>query len=132
VPAAAAARPGVVARGAALRVRAQFSDDANLELSGFGEHCFKGDVANRYLGKYGETAALLDTPAWTEKKSDIVAAAILDWAKDNGASVFCHWCAPKAQHGVDASRADATAQVPADGLLGLPPRPDGPGVQHDD
>ena len=47
-------------------------------------------MAERYLGKYGESAALLDTP-WMEKKSDVVAAAILDWAKDNGASTFCHW-----------------------------------------
>ena len=70
---------------------ASFATSADLEAARFGEHCFKGDVATRYLSKYGETAALLATGAWAERKSDLVAAAILDWAKDNGESVYCHW-----------------------------------------
>ena len=73
-----------------------FAATADLQASGFGQHVFKGEVATRYLSKYGESAALLATGAWTEKKADIVAAAILDWATDNGASVYCHWCALRA------------------------------------
>jgi hypothetical protein len=92
-------RAGVSASRRAVATRAQFSEDANLELSGFGEHVFKGAVAGRFLGKYGETAALLDTPAWTKDKSDIVAAALLDWARENGASVYCHWFQPMGSSG---------------------------------
>jgi hypothetical protein len=90
----AAVRPGAAPRRVASGAVAQFADDADLELARFGEHSFRGDVASRYLGKYGETAALLATSAWTANKSDIVAAALMDWAKDNGASVYCHWFQP--------------------------------------
>ena len=69
-----------------------FAATADLPGSGFGQHVFKGEVATKYLSKYGENASLLATGAWTEKKADVVAAAILDWATDNGASVYCHWC----------------------------------------
>ncbi len=69
-----------------------FATDANLEAARFGEHVFKGEVATRYLSKYGETANLLADSAWTATKSDLVASAILDWARDNGASVYTHWC----------------------------------------
>ena len=92
-------RAGASASRRAVVTRAQFSEDANLELSGFGEHVFKGAVAGRFLGKYGETAALLDTPAWTKDKSDVVAAALLDWARENGASVYCHWFQPMGSSG---------------------------------
>ena len=73
-----------------------FAATADLQGSGFGQHVFKGEVATKYLSKYGENASLLATGAWTEKKADVVAAAILDWATDNGASVYCHWCALRA------------------------------------
>ena len=72
----------------------RFEHDADLALARFGAHSFKGDVAGRYLARYGESAALLATPAWTADKADVVAAAMLDWAKDNGASVYCHWFQP--------------------------------------
>jgi glutamine synthetase len=78
---------------------AQFCDDADLDAAGFGQHVFKGDVAAKYLSKYGESAALLDTPAWTATKSDTVASALLDWARDNGASVYCHWFCPMGSSG---------------------------------
>jgi hypothetical protein len=87
---------------------ATFAQHANLDLARFGEHCFKGDVASRYLGKYGESAALLATPAWTATKSDIVASAILDWARDNGASVYTHWFQPM---GASGFRHGQTGQV---------------------
>jgi hypothetical protein len=79
--------------------RAQFHETADLAGAGFGEHCFKGAVAGRYLAKHGESAALLATAAWMTSKSDVVAAAILDWARDNGASVFCHWFQPMGSSG---------------------------------
>jgi len=56
-------------------------------------------VAEKYLKKHGESAALLATSEWTKDKSDLVAAAIMDWAKDNGASVFCHWFQPMGSSG---------------------------------
>jgi hypothetical protein len=100
VSGAAAVRPGgAAARSLPRGAVAQFCDDADLELARFGEHSFKGDVAGRYLGKYGETAALLSTSAWTANKSDIVAAALLDWARDNGASVYTHWFQPMGSSG---------------------------------
>lgn len=75
-----------------------FTATADLEAAAFGSLCFKGAVASKYLSKYGESAALLATPAWTADKSDVVASALLDWAKDNGASVYCHWFQPSARH----------------------------------
>lgn len=44
--------------------------------------------------------AILDDPTWTKKHADTVAAAVLDWAVDNGANVFCHWFQPMAASGV--------------------------------
>ena len=41
---------------------AGFTKDAKLELSSYGQHCFKGAVADKYLKKHGESAALLATP----------------------------------------------------------------------
>jgi len=69
---------------------------------GFGSCCFKGAVADKYLSKYGESAALLENPAWTKDmtKADIIAKAVLDWAVDNGASVYCHWFQPMGSSGV--------------------------------
>ena len=87
---------------------ATFAQHANLDLANFGAHSFKGDVASKYLGKYGESAALLATPAWTATKSDVVASAILDWARDNGASCFTHWFQPM---GASGFRHGQTGQV---------------------
>lgn len=69
---------------------------------GYGSACFRGAVAEQYLSKYGETAALLGSAAWTkdEAKTEIVAKAVLDWAVDNGASVYCHWFQPMGSSGV--------------------------------
>ena len=79
-------------------------------VEGFGDHCFKGAVAKKYLQKYGESDKLLDDPTWPkqEGKADIVAKAVLDWATDNGASVYCHWFQPMASSGV---RHGLSAQV---------------------
>ena len=56
-------------------------------------------MADRYLKKYGESAALLANGAWTKDKADVVASAMLDWAKDNGASVYVHWFQPMGASG---------------------------------
>jgi hypothetical protein len=86
----------------------RFAQHANLDLARFGEHSFKGEVASRFLGKYGESATLLTTPTWTAHKADVVAAAILDWARDNGASCFTHWFQPM---GASGFRHGQTGQV---------------------
>ncbi|GMH73799.1 hypothetical protein TrLO_g1514 [Triparma laevis f. longispina] len=51
--------------------------------------------------QHGASAALLTDPTWTEHISGTVAAAILDWAIDNGADSYCHWFQPMAASGFD-------------------------------
>ncbi|GMH87743.1 hypothetical protein TrST_g3110 [Triparma strigata] len=96
-------RLSTVARKAAP---ARFASLAAYE--DYGSAVFKGDVADAYLKKHGASAALLDDPTWTEHSSDTVAAAILDWAIDNGADSYCHWFQPMAASGV---RHGLTGQV---------------------
>ena len=80
-----------------------------VSLDGFGAHVFKGAAAEPYLEKVGLTKTVLDTPAWTTNgNADKVAAAVLAWAKDHGASVYCHWFQPLASSGV---RHGQSAQV---------------------
>ena len=71
-------------------------------LDGMGDHVFTGAVAEKYLSRHGASAAMLATPDWTndEAKADIVAAAVLEWAIENGADVSCHWFQPLASNGV--------------------------------
>lgn len=92
------ARPAVSARLVAP-IQAIFSKTADVEASKFGQHVFRGAVAEKFLKKHGESAKLLETSSWTEKKSDTVAAALLDWARDNGASSYCHWFQPMGSSG---------------------------------
>lgn len=66
----------------------------------FGKHVFTGTVADQYLQKHGSSAAILDDPSWVQNHADTVAAAVLDWATDNGANVYCHWFQPMAASGV--------------------------------
>jgi len=66
----------------------------------YGEHCFTGKVADEYLKKHGASGAILKDPTWTQTHSDVVAAAVLDWAVDNGANTYCHWFQPMASSGV--------------------------------
>merc|ERR1719253_1878547 len=74
----------------------------------YGKHAFTGKVADDYLKKQGASGDLLKDPSWTQTKSDVVAAAVLDWATDNGANTFCHWFQPMAASGV---RHGLTGQV---------------------
>lgn len=64
-------------------------------FDGYGQHVFRGAVAAPYLEKAGLPANTLDSNEWTSNgQADKVAAAVLEWAKDNGASVYCHWFQP--------------------------------------
>jgi len=74
----------------------------------YGSHVFKGAVADEYLSKQGLPAGLLDDPSWTKTSADKVAAAVMDWANDKGASVFTHWFQPLGASGV---RHGLTGQV---------------------
>jgi len=67
----------------------------------YGKHLFTGNVADAYLRKHGASGVeLLKDPSWTKTHADAVAAAVLDWAVDNGANTFCHWFQPMASLGV--------------------------------
>ena len=48
-------------------------------IEDYGEHCFKGAVADKYLAKQGLPAGLLDDPSWTTSATtaDSVAKAIM-------------------------------------------------------
>jgi glutamine synthetase len=75
--------------------------EANL-LNGYGENSFKGAVADKYLAEVGMPAGTIEKGEWhkDEASADKVAAAVLKWATDNGASVFCHWFQPLGASGV--------------------------------
>ena len=78
-------------------------------FDGYGQHSFKGAVAAPYLEKAGLPKDTLDGTAWTTNgNADKVAAAVLEWAKDNGASVYCHWFQPQ---GAAGFRHGMTGQV---------------------
>ena len=69
-------------------------------LEGYGKHLFKGAVAAPYLAKQGLSPTILNNADWTKNNDKHkVAAAVLDWARDNGAMVFCHWFQPLASAG---------------------------------
>ena len=86
VPTLASARAAAVP---AMQKRGfiQSSDD-------YGKHLFTGDIADKYLTKQGLPAGILSDHSWTQTSSDKVAAAVMDWAHDHGASVFTHWFQP--------------------------------------
>jgi glutamine synthetase len=61
----------------------------------YGKHLFKGDVAASYLEKHGLDRETLNGSDWAKNgQAPQVAAAVLDWARDHGASTFCHWFQP--------------------------------------
>jgi len=69
---------------------------------GFGQNVFQGAVAEPYLQKHGLTLKALEDPSWCtdEVKADAMAGAVLDWATDRGATVYCHWFQPMGSVGV--------------------------------
>jgi glutamine synthetase len=73
----------------------------SVSLDGYGEHMFKGAVAQKYLAAAGVPNCNIQDKAWcTDGSADKVAEAVLNWAKDNGASVYCHWFQPMGASGV--------------------------------
>jgi glutamine synthetase len=76
--------------------------------AGLGASCFIGTVADKYLKEQKLSSAILDDWTWPQKHSDAVAAAILAWGKDNGATVFTHWFQPLGANNV---RPGGTGQV---------------------
>jgi glutamine synthetase len=81
----------------------------SASLKGYGDHLFKGSVAAPYLRSNGLMESTLESHKWTtDGSADKVAAAVLEWARDNGASVYCHWFQPLASSGM---RHGLTGQV---------------------
>ena len=66
------------------------SAPAAASLEGMGEHLFTGAVAEKYLANHGGSAAMLDDYSWTEDddKSELVAAAVLEWSAPKLSSAF--------------------------------------------
>lgn len=72
----------------------------SVSTEGFGDHRFHGAVAEPYLKKHGLPSTTLNSSAWIQNgNADKVAAAVLDWAKDHGAPVYCHWFQPLGSSG---------------------------------
>ncbi len=46
-------------------LRAASNDSTAVSLDGFGDHLFKGAVADKYLKKNGLSASTLDNAKWT-------------------------------------------------------------------
>lgn len=79
----------------AAKNKVSISDHKLLDFESFGKMLFKGEVAAKYMKKHGLPADTLDNPSWvTNGNIDKVAASLLDWARDNNASVYCHWFQP--------------------------------------
>jgi len=75
----------------------------------FGSHVFKGVTAEPYLRKHKLPPNVLLNSKWTvDGKAEKVAEAVLDWARDNNVSSYCHWFQPMASAGV---RHGQTGQV---------------------
>ena len=87
----------------------------------FGTHQFSGAVADEYLSKQGLPAGTLDDPKWTTTSADKVAAAVMDWAHDKGASVYTHWFQPLGasglRHGLTGQVQNAMFSFGADGKV---------------
>ena len=62
-----------------------------------GKQVFKGAIAKPFLESRGLKANVLETSAWVHdgQVADKVAGAVLDWARSNDASVYCHWFQPQ-------------------------------------
>jgi len=89
------------ARGLRSNVHHLRSRRMATSLEGYGNHVFRGSVAAPYLQKHGLPADILDTKTWTtDGNADKMAGAVLDWARDNDAAVFCHWFQPLGSSGM--------------------------------
>lgn len=88
----------MVKRGGLLSTRRWISG----LLEGYGDHVFKGAVADAYLTKQGLPAGILSTSAWMTdpETADRVAAGVLEWATENDATNFTHVFQPLGASGV--------------------------------
>jgi len=68
-------------------------------FSDYGKNQFTGKVADGYLKKQGLSSDALKDPSWVTDQADKVAAAVLEWAIENGADTYCHWFQPLASSG---------------------------------
>jgi len=82
------------------------------KMSEYGQNCFTGSVARRYLLQAGLPASLVETvfnnAELLVEHQDTVAAAVLQWAKEREATMFTHAFQPLGSEGV---RAGSTGQV---------------------
>jgi len=85
---------------------------SSVTIENYGTNLFKGDVAAPYLSAQGLAGNILETSTWMHNAevADKVAAAVLNWARDHGASVYCHWFQPLGAAGL---RHGQSAQVQA-------------------
>jgi len=91
-------------------LRAFSSTNGKKILEGYGENLFKGAVADKYLSKVGLPPGTIEKAEWIKcpATADKVAAGVVDWATERGASIFCHWFQPLGSSGV---RHGLSAQV---------------------
>ena len=106
----ASRRTAALANTGATQTHGMHSQASTALLDGFGAHCFKGAVADRYLAKQGLAAGTIEAARWNHDAvtADLVAAGLLEWATDHGASSFAHWFQPLAACNV---RHGGTGQV---------------------
>ncbi|CAK0848434.1 unnamed protein product [Prorocentrum cordatum] len=98
---------GVARRQGAVEVQAPTALEMGrvappASAEGFGDSVFRGAVAEPYLRKHGLSLETLADPSWCKDqvKSDAMAGAVLEWATDRGATVFCHWFQPMGSAGM--------------------------------
>ena len=90
-------------------------------LSNFGTKAFSGAVADQYLTAQGLPAGTLKNTDWVrdETMADSVAAGVLQWAVDHGATSYCHWFQPLGasgvRHGLSGQVHNAFFDVTGDG-----------------
>lgn len=73
----------------------------STDISKYGSKLFKGKVAKSYLNKAGLQDDCVEKAEWaTNGDEDKMAAAILEWAKDNDATSICHWFQPMCTSGL--------------------------------
>eukprot|EP00965_Chrysotila_dentata_P152496 5039600-Pleurochrysis_carterae.AAC.1 len=77
-------------------------------LDSYGTYRFRGTEAGTYLAKQGLEPSVLDDPSWTTECPDKVAKALMEWAKDKGATMVTHWFQPLGSAGI---RRGQTGQV---------------------
>ena len=93
----------------------EICSSASQETVHFGHvnRCSRPPGLRQYLKRHGEGAALLADPTWPATKADAVAAALLDWGRESGATTITHWFQPLGstlvRHGMSAQVGAAAA-----------------------